>query len=465
MTVTLYPDQGDIVGRVCDAMRRHRNILLQSATGSGKTRMAAHMIKRASDKGNAVGFMVPRRELLKQTSATLDAFNIPHGFCAAGYVRNPFLNVHLMTSGTVAKRLDTAPKLKLLFIDECHFGGAELDKIITHYKAQGTWIIGLSATPMKTSGQGMGDWYDVMVEGPSVAWLIDNERLSKFRLYAPNTPDLSVVKSTAKGYVQRDLDAFMMADDHGKVLIGNAAKHYKEKAYGKLNLSFCTSVKAAELSSQMFNDAGVPSAVLHGKMDDAEIKKVIMAYARREILNISNCALLCFGFDLSQASGMDVTIESMSDLAPTKSLPWQMQKWGRVLRMKPEPALIFDHVGNHTQHEGGPDADRVWSLDGREKKKGNSEPTQPARQCPECFMVDRPKPECGGCGFVFPVQSRTIEEVEGELQEVTGRTITPRQQQGMAKTLDDLITHGKAKGYKNPHAWAAKIMTARMAKR
>ena len=89
-------------------------------------------------------------------------------------------------------------------------------------------------------------------------------------------------------------------------------------------------------------------------------------------------------------------------------------------------------------------------------------------------MVTRPRPMCGviengtvvdGCGYVWPIQSRTIEEVEGELQEVTGRTITPKQQQGMAKTLDDLIAHGKAKGYKNPHAWAARIMTARMAKR
>jgi hypothetical protein len=135
---------------------------------------------------------------------------------------------------------------------------------------------------------------------------------------------------------------------------------------------------------------------------------------------------LTFGFDLSQASGLDVTVESMSDLAPSKSLPWQLQKWGRVLRMKEEPAMLFDHVGNYLHH-GSPDDEREWRLDAKPKRGGNSEPTQPVRQCPQCFMVHRPSPECPGCGFVYPIQSRMIEEVEGELSEVTFSDKHPKQ--------------------------------------
>lgn len=72
-------------------------------------------------------------------------------------------------------------------------------------------------------------------------------------------------------------------------------------------------------------------------------------------------------------------------------------------------------------------------------------------------MVHRPTPECPGCGFVYPIMSRTIEEVDGELQEVTGPTMKPKQEIGMiARTegLKGLIEYGKAKGYKP--SWARK---------
>ena len=155
-----------------------------------------------------------------------------------------------------------------------------------------------------------------------------------------------------------------------------------------------------------------------------------------------------------------MTIESMSDLSPTKSLPWQLQKYGRVLRRKDRPAIIFDHAGNIDRH-GLPDDDREWSLDGKAKRAGNSEPTIPVRQCPQCYFVSRPSPTCPACGFVHPVASRTVEEVEGELAEVTerARKVAVRQEQGRSETLDDLRAFAARTG-KNvrwaDHVWAAR---------
>lgn len=463
--ITPFPDQIDLINGVRHSMRRHKSVLMQSATGTGKTVMASYMMQQAHAKGSRCIMVVPRRELLRQTCKTLDSYHIPYGCIAAGYTDNPFARIRLATSGTLARRLDTVQPPNILFVDETHFGGGDIDRIIQWAKDGGAWIIGLSATPWKLSGKGLGDWYDDMVQGPQIRWLIENRRLSDYRLFAPSRPDLSGIKTTAGDYNKGQLDEFMTAD---RVLIGNAVNHYRSHAMGRLNVAFGTSVKHAEIIAQSFRDAGIPAAHVSGAMDDDEIARRVRAFARRELLVLANCSLLSFGFDLAAAAGIDVTVECMSDLSPTQSLSLQMQKNGRVLRMKDYPALIFDHSGNVDRH-GLPDADRQWNLEGREKKKGNSERTEPVRQCSNCYFCDRPKPVCSNCGFVFPVNAREIEQIEGELIEIDKNAqieakAKDRMDQGKAKTYQELVAYFVLRGSKNPHFQAKTVLDARRRK-
>jgi superfamily II DNA or RNA helicase len=371
--------------------------------------------------------------------------------------------VHLATSGTLSRRLDNAPAADILFVDECHYGGDEINRVIAWYRAAGTWIIGLSATPLKTNGKPMGDWFDDMVCGPSVKWLIDNNRLSDYELYQPNIPDLSGIRMSGGDYNKSQLDEYMTQD---KVLVGSAIKHYRELAMGRLNIAFCTSVKHAELTADAFKDAGIPAAHVSGAMDDKEIARRIKAFARRELLVLANCDLMVFGFDLASAANIDVTIESMSDLRPTKSLPLQIQKWGRVLRYKDYPAIILDHAGNSKpDFHGLPDSDREWSLAGKDSKKAG-EKTEPTRQCSVCYFVHRPAPTCPHCGFFYPIVGRMIEEIEGELVKVDKSVILAvkkqeRMAQGMTDTLEGLTARFKAQGSKYPEQRARHVMAGR----
>jgi superfamily II DNA or RNA helicase len=459
--IQLYLDQADLIERVRQSMRRNKSVLMQAATGAGKTVMAADMVQRSVAKGTRSIFIVPRRELLRQTAETFQAFGIAFGYVAAGFPVNKLAQVQLATAGTLARRLDNAPAANVAFVDETHYGGDELDRIIRHYQRAGSWVVGLSATPWKMSGKGMGDWYDDMQEGPPVADLIASGRLSEYRMFAPSRPDLSGIKTSAGDYAKGALAERMEGD---RVLIGNAVRHYQAHASGRLNVAFCTSIKHAEIVADAFNAAGVPAAMVSGAMDDDERARRIRAFARRELHVLTSVDLLTFGFDLASAAQMDVTIECMSDMRPTKSLSLQMQKWGRVLRRKDFPALIFDHAGNAAEH-GLPDAPREWTLEGREKRDGgNKEPTQPVRQCPTCYMVHRPAPQCLGCGFEYPVIGRMVDEVEGELQEVDRTQVVKaaRIEQGRADTLDALIALAKAKG-RNPQ-WAHHVWRARQAK-
>lgn len=275
--INLYPDQSDLIDRVRQSMRSNKSVLMQSATGSGKTVMAAAMIQAALSKNSRSVFIVPRNELLKQTAETFDAFNIPFGYFAAGYAPNPFARVQLASGPTLSRRLDKAPSANVIFVDEVHYGAAQLETIIRHYQAIGAWVVGLSATPWKMSGAGLGEWFDTMDQGPSIAALIQSGRLSQYRLFAPSRPDLTGIKTTAGDYAKGELAERMEQD---RVLIGDAVRHYGNHARGKLNVTFCTSLKHAEIVADAFNAAGIPAAMVSGAMDDDERSRRIKVFAR-----------------------------------------------------------------------------------------------------------------------------------------------------------------------------------------
>lgn len=468
MTITLYDDQTDLVTRVRKATARHKAVLMQSATGSGKTRMALDMIAGAHAKGSSCIFAVPRKELLAQTIQTIEEYGIPFGVISPDHAPNPFAKIQIAMTPTLARRLDKVKPPKLLFIDECHYGGAELERTIDWSRASGGWRIGLSATPYKTNGRGMGDWYDHMEEGLPVADLMERGRLSKYRYFAPSAPDLSGVASRGGEYVQSQLQGFM---EEQTAIIGDAVKTYRETAWGKLCVVFATSRKHAEIIRAAYVEAGIAAQVIDGTMNKDQRKAVIQGFARRQFTVLINVQLLTFGFDLAAAADMDVTIEAMSDLCPRKSMPMQMQVWGRVLRMKPFPAIINDHANNWREN-GFPDDARQWSLEGTAKRAASGEKTVPAKQCPigdgGCGFVHRPGPPCcPSCGFRYPVMSRMVDEVDGHLIEVSPEALRlaakqERQVQGRAETLADLVELAKRTG-KNPR-WAQHVWQARQRK-
>ena len=462
--VQLYPDQSDLVARVRQSLRHSRGVLMQSATGSGKTRMALDMIAGAYAKGSSCVFAVPRRELLAQTIKTISEYGIPFGVISPEHSYNPFAKIQIAMTPTLARRLDRIPAPRVLFADEAHFGGAELDRVIEWSRSGGGWRVGLSATPLKTNGKPMSDHYDHMEMGLPMADLIKMKRLSDFRYFAPQQPDLSAVASRNGEYVQSQLADFMEAD---RAIIGDAVKTYRELAFGKLNVVFATSRKHAGIIKDMFNAAGITAMMIDGTMGPDERKRIILGFARREYTVLVSVALLTFGFDLAAAAGMDVTVESMSDLCPRKSLPMMLQVWGRVMRMKPDPAIIADHAGNWREN-GFPDDDRDWSLDGSKKRATSDEKAEPVRQCDiasgGCGFVHRPAPVCPNCGRVYPIMSREVEHIDGELAEIDRAAMVRerKQEQGRADSLEALRELAKRTG-KNPR-WADHVWRARQAK-
>lgn len=431
MIMNLFPDQQETIADLRQSMRRNKSVLLQCPTGWGKTYAASYMIQAALNNKKRMIFTVPRKMLLNQTSQDFNAHGIAHSFIASGREFNPYYKVYIGMTSTMARRLESLPAADVVFFDECHYGDSDLDTTINHYKSSGAWVIGLSGTPWRLDGKGLGCWFDSMVQGASIAQLIEMGRLSNYRLYAP------------------------VSDDLGGKIVGDDVALWRKHAEGLRTIGFYPSVKKAEEAAEKFTRAGIPSASIDGRMDDAKRRELVIKFARREILHLTNCQLLSFGFDLKMASGMDVTVEAMIDQSPTESLSNQGQKNGRVLRYKKTPAIIIDQVGNYMRH-GLPCDDREWTLEDMfmTEKQSRKQKGPRVLQCGNCFYCFSPAEKCPECGKPVEIKGRDVENIDGELREIRKEEIQrqkkkARMEVGQAKTIADLKRIAAERGYKN----------------
>lgn len=452
MTVVLRPYQQSLIDGGRDAYRHGaRAVLFNLPTGGGKTVTASTIVHGAAQKSNVVWWLCHRRELVAQASATFHSLGILHGTVQSGRVSDPGALVQVGSIQTVAKRLHELPEPALIVFDEAHhIGAASWDDVFHRFpKAR---VLGLTATPWRLDGQGLGKWFEAMIEGPTVSDLIENGSLCRYRLFAPAMPDLSGVATAAGDYQRGALAAAMDKPQ----IVGDAIGHYSRLCAGKRAVVFAAGVDNSKHIVAQFLAAGIAAEHVDGSMHAFERDACVERFRRGETLILSNSDLFGEGFDVP-------AIEAAILLRPTKSLSLHLQQVGRALRpcAGKDEAIILDHAGNSLLH-GLPDDVREWSLDDREKKKRAAPVEVAVKQCGECFFVFKPAPKCPNCGHVPEAKAREIEVVEGSLEEV--RRDAPRakfKEQGKAGSLDDLIRLGRERGYKSPEFWARKVWASR----
>jgi DNA repair protein RadD len=463
--IALRPYQNDLLDGARQAFRdRVRAVLLQLATGGGKTVSGSYMIHGAAQKGLVCWWLTHRRELIGQTSRTFASMGIVHGIIQGGHSTDPHKLVQIGSIQTVARRLDKLPAPDLIIFDECHHLGAGQWQAIFDAFPDAK-IIGLTATPWRLDGVGLGRWFGRMVNGPTVKQLIEAGALSKYRLFAPHVPDLSGV-GTQAGDLKKDQLAEVM--DKPSV-VGDAVEHYKRLCPGKRAVAFAVNIEHSRHIVQQFQLAGIPAEHVDGTMDTTSRDAAIQRFVAGETLVLSNCELFGEGFDVP-------AIEAVILLRPTKSLSLYLQQVGRALRPAPgkDYAIILDHAGNSLPRElngqghGFPDDDREWTLADREKRKAGEKSEVAIRTCPNCFAVYRPVPTCPHCGHVYVAPVREIEQVEGDLKEIDveslrrAEMLAKKREQGNAQTLEDLIRVGRQRGQRNPEAWARHVLHGRL---
>lgn len=431
-------------------------VLFVLPTGGGKTYTFSYIAASASDKGRAVCIIVHRKELLLQASASLTALGIDHGLISPDFTPKRHAMVQVASVDTLLQRLKKQSyKFGLLIFDEAHHvvAGNKWGRV---YEQLGMpHMLGVTATPVRTDGKGLGEHaggvFKAMVLGPSVVDLIARGMLINPKVFAsPIVPEIGDLKTNRDGdYNLQELAARV---DKPRIT-GSAVAHYSKICPGSRAIVFCSSIEHAKHVAAEFNLAGYRFELLVGAphMSDSERTAVNKRLRRGEIHGACTVDLVSEGYDLPD-------LEACIMLRPTASEALFLQQVGRVMRPSPgkTTCYLLDHVANvgtlvdgeFKRKHGLPNEARDWTLDGRKKKKKGpkelEEPKIDIKQCPECFTAHEAAPVCPGCGFEYPAKTRSLEQVDGELAEITAEMqermkAQQRSAQASAKSVDDMM--------------------------
>jgi DNA repair protein RadD len=297
VAINLFDYQAEKVDEVFRLIAAgHRRILLVSPTGSGKTVIAAEIIRRLNVERKDVLFIDHLREITKQTSKKLNDFGVFNGIIQAGIRATPIAGVQVASIQTLFGRSGSGrlelPPAKVIFIDEAHHSVARTYRRILE-KYPDAIVIGLTATPCRGDGRGLGGLFDVMVLCPDVPDLIDKGRLVRSRVYAPSPPDLLGVQVRAGDYAIGPLAQRM---DKPK-LVADIVSTWFKHGDNRQTVVYATSVGHSVHIRDEFIHAGITCEHIDGKTLIAEREAALVRFAAKEVRILTNCAVFTEGWD------------------------------------------------------------------------------------------------------------------------------------------------------------------------
>lgn len=422
------------VGESIAELSRHDAIVLQAPTGSGKTVMAAAVADYYLQKHQRVLFLLPRRELVDQTADKFDAigydFGNDYGIIMAGEEMTYWTlgcPLQIASKDTLHARTKSGrielPEAALLIVDECHLSlSPTWLKLIDHYKEQGTHILGLTATPARGDGRGLGEAYSMMVQAPMVSELMNMGHLSRATYYAPTQVDLDGIAFDRKkhDYNETQLQE-RMSQQH---IVGDIVEHWLKLAGGRRTVVFCAGVKHSILVRDRFRSQGIKADHVDGMTDINERKAIFDRFRSGETQVLTNCMVATYGFDLPE---MDCVVLAR----PTQSIILHLQMLGRGLRTAEgkEDCLVLDHAGNVVRL--GFASDEVpWGLEptgnlyeriAQERLKKTIEDSE-GIVCDSCGHIFTSARKCPSCGWELPEKKgKDINVADGELVSYTAQ--------------------------------------------
>lgn len=327
--------------------KQQKKALLVSATGTGKTYLAAFDVRNFKPKKTL--FLVHREQILRQA---LESFkdvlgeNIKAGLLSGSYheVESDYLfsTVQMMSKLEVMKQFQPE-YFDYIIIDETHKAGADsYQRIINYFNPQ--FLLGMTASPERT------DDYDIFK-------LYDNNIAYEIRLQQAMEMDLlcpfhyfGVTELMVDGQLIDDNTEFryLVSDERVSNIIEKAEfySHCGDRVKG---LIFCSTNKEAQELSQLFNRRGYHTVALSGSNSQEEREEAV---EKLEQTQLENSLDYIFTVDIFN-EGIDIPqVNQVIMLRPTQSAIIFVQQLGRGLRkaQDKEYVVVIDFIGNYQKN-------------------------------------------------------------------------------------------------------------------
>lgn len=393
-----------------------RSVLLVAPTGAGKGTIAAHVLATAAQRGKRAAFLVHRAELVRDIAQRLTAHGVPSVSVEMGQEtdRRSDALVTVATVQTLAARTYADDACDLLVVDEAHHATCATYQGVLQ-RCPSARVLGLTATPQRHDGTGLGDTFDEMVVAATMSQLTEAGFLVPARVYAPAKRSSRLAEDPATAYLL--------------------------KGQGRKAVVFSSSVQAALDTSKALNGMGITATSISAA--DPYRKQAVEAFKAGRVQVIVNVGILTEGFD-------DPSVSCVVVARGVGHVGAWLQIVGRGLRPAPgkTDAIILDLCGSVWWH-GLPAEDREWTLDGTGCKAGVA--AEQIRQCPACGAVYRASQwdasTCPGCGHEMPARKAPA-VVRAELAEVKASALARGDVDGRIRALRDYAAESKAKSFK-----------------
>ncbi|MBR3159110.1 MAG: DEAD/DEAH box helicase [Atopobiaceae bacterium] len=339
-----------------------RRALLVSATGTGKTFLAAFDVAAVNPR--RMLFVVHRERIAKDA---LDSFArvVDPGKRLGLYVgnaRDVDADYLFSTVQSLSRHLDEFDPRAFDYVvfDEAHHVGAgSYQRIATHFVP--TFMLGMTATPSRNDAFNVYDFFD-----NNIAYQITLQRAQEADMLAPfhyfGIHDLVV-----DGEEIDEVAEFSRLTSESRVAHVLEQLETYDVDSVRRGLVFCSKVEEAHQLARMFNERGYRSVALDGSSSDQEREDAI---ERLECNRTERADWIEFIFTVDIFNeGVDIpSVNLVIMLRPTESAIIFVQQLGRGLRRHEgkDYVLVLDFIGNYKKSYLIPIAlsgDRTYNKD------------------------------------------------------------------------------------------------------
>lgn len=400
--------QRSAVRELVKRLENHRRVIAVAPTGSGKTVIGGALVRRL--KGKRVLWLAHRWELIDQAYEKLRWLGIPQkdlGILVGNKKKRTNEEARvLVASVQMFSRTREVPEVDLVVVDEAHRARSRSYQNIIESVGD-AWVLGLTATPWRLDGKGLGDIFDDMLVVATPMQLVVEGHIAEPICYG-------VPEDKAKAMV--DGVPTNRGDFHPKkvakammkpALMGDVVRECERLAPGRRTIVFAASREHGKALHRRFKKAGRRAAYVDGETPVDERAAIVEGLGSGKIDVAVNVDIFTEGFD-------EDSIQCVAIARPTKSLTRFLQYVGRACRpYGKERPIILDHAGNCHRHSMPLD-DRDWSLEARPKSSSGG---SPVKLCAFCeAVIPSANRECPECGEEQPLSERELQEREAELE-------------------------------------------------